>query len=84
MKPQETAQERAEEFVHKKYGLSPDLSEQVQSDFIAGEESGERITLERLAVAVIVWTLTRDSLSKGESRVLELASKHKELIKEKE
>jgi hypothetical protein len=49
MKSQETAQERAEKYVHKKYGLCSDLSEQVQSDFIAGEESGERITLERLA-----------------------------------
>ncbi len=45
MKPQETAQERAETYVHKKYGLGSDLSEQVQSDFMAGE----RITLERLA-----------------------------------
>lgn len=53
MKPQETAQERAEKYER---GLPTNMKEggmyfacQIREAFIAGEESGERITLERLA-----------------------------------
>lgn len=53
MKPQETAQERAEKYERS---LPTNMEEggmyfayQVREAYIAGEESGERLTLERLA-----------------------------------